>query len=130
MVSSFCWWIQNTILPKRREHGSLLEKNGFKWFILSKHSSCINECFHSNRGQLFWLANENRILIDYIGRFETLEEDFKTVCDKIGIPRQELPQKNNSKHKHYTEYYDDETRQIVSEKYAQDIEYFRYEFGG
>ncbi len=103
------------IVTKNKDFTSFVRAENPVWFPKTS-SECISD------------KDENNLL-DFIGRTENFQEDFNIVCDKIGIPQQQLPHKNSSNHKHYTEYYDEETKQIVAERYAKDIEHFGYEFG-
>lgn len=67
--------------------------------------------------------------IDFLIRFEHLNEDFKKVCEIIDIPFTELPHRNKSKRKHYTEYYDRELIEMVHTKFHEEITYNNYQFG-
>ena len=80
---------------------------------------------------LSWMTDdEGNVLMDFVGRFEKLQEDFDYVCDQIKIPKQELPHHVKTEDRlHYTEYYNQETQQIIADNYANDIKYFNYEFG-
>ena len=79
--------------------------------------------------QLTFIVDVNdNVRVGDILRFENLSEDWDKLCEKHGWDL-ELPHTNKSPGKHYTEYYDDKTRDMVARRYAKDIEYFNYKFG-
>ena len=71
--------------------------------------------------------DEGNNLMDFVGRYERIEEDFASVCRKIGVDIA-LPHLNRSEHAKYRDYYTAETKAIVSNIFARDIERFGYEF--
>lgn len=66
--------------------------------------------------------------VEYIMRFENLEEDFRTVCGALNISPVALPRYNRSNREHYSKYYDNELRELVRERFAAEIECFRFTF--
>lgn len=76
--------------------------------------------------------NLNKIpYIDYIGRVENLNEDFKYVCNHLGLKYSDIPHLNKSEgSKHYREVYTEDLRDFVAAKYQDDIEMFNYSYEG
>ena len=66
--------------------------------------------------------------VDCIIRFENLANDFRTLCNAIGISPPALPQYNRSNREHYSKYYDDQLRELVRARFAAEIERFNYSF--
>lgn len=66
--------------------------------------------------------------VDFLMRFEHLDEDFQAVCCKLDIPFTPLPKRNASIHLHYSKYYDAKLREIVGKKFAEEIKFGNYSF--
>ncbi len=80
------------------------------------------------RPQSDFIRDKN-LKMDFIGKFENLQKDFHSACAHIGLAPPKLSHLGKTRDKPYAEYYNDETRQMVGEKYAQDIKDFNYKFG-
>jgi hypothetical protein len=81
------------------------------------------------RPQLGFLSNpENQLAVDYVGRFESLQDDFDRVCRQVGLPPTALTHLHRSRHESAGRYYDDELKRKVEQAYEQDIRAFGYRF--
>ncbi|MCB1062309.1 MAG: sulfotransferase family 2 domain-containing protein [Verrucomicrobiae bacterium] len=87
-----------------------------------------SEDIHRLSPQIDWISLDGEIGVDFVGRIENLQSDFDEVCDRLNHPRQRLRRKNRKFHWHYSRYYNDRTRDLVTDYYRRDIEAFGYRF--
>ncbi len=71
---------------------------------------------------------DGKILLDFIGRYENLKQDFSHVCQILNIEAP-LPQLNRTVHRDYRTYYTEKTKNRVADYFRKDIELFGYRFG-
>lgn len=114
----------------------------FKHFVTKKLKNKILERDYWFIGpQYEFIMNHNGdIIVDYIGRFENLQNDFDVICNALGLKDVKLPHVNKAREasfmqkffrkskRHYSEYYDKETKEIVENAYKKDIQIFNYSF--
>ncbi len=100
----------------------------FKDFVQEIAKIPDNKSDRHFRSQYLTIYNGEVKIVDYVWKFENLQEDFNFVAEKIWIWKIQLPHLMKSKHNSYRDYYDEQTREIVSKRYQKDIELFWYEF--
>jgi hypothetical protein len=69
-----------------------------------------------------------KLLTEYIGRVERMQDSYDEIARRIGIPTTQLARVNSSKRRDYRGYYDQELIDGVAKLYARDLELFGYEF--
>jgi hypothetical protein len=142
MVSWFCYadaLASRPAAPGRRLIGALQERLGRTPSLRERFGAWLRDPDRSAgfladgrilRDQLDWIADERGAgLVDFVGRYENLREDFQALCRRFGVDIA-LPHVRRSERAPLAEYYDDETREIVRQRHRRDIEAFGYAFEG
>jgi hypothetical protein len=109
-------------IRRRPDHGrhSKVMKMGFEKYI-------VYQSKRFDAHQINMLADKNgNLLMDFIGKFENLHDDWNRVTDKLGIKNKELTHRKKAGIKDYNSYYTDESHALVSELWKRDIEAFGY----
>ena len=72
----------------------------------------------------------DKLIVDFVGRYERLNEDFSYACQRIGINLPALPHRRQAtdRSKDFRSYYDSETADLVAQHFRKDIERFGYTF--
>lgn len=88
-------------------------------------------------GQLKYLTFSNlasingEICIDFVIKFENLQEDFDKAMKKIGVnnpPKLKKFDHGNNRRKDYRSCYTKETKEMIGDMFAEEIKRFNYKF--
>lgn len=69
---------------------------------------------------------DGRLIVDFVGKFESLQDDVKHVQEKIGI-HFDLPHLNATKHPHYSKFLTPAAIETVARLWEPDFRAFGYE---
>jgi len=120
LVSRYAYLLKNEKHPR---HEFVQKMKGFDDYV----------AWEMRRGKFFQYTyvtgSDGKLIVDFIGHYERLSEDFQKVCARIGV-KAELPRANASSHRDYRTYYSAATREMVGNYFRRDIELFGYDFDG
>ncbi len=65
--------------------------------------------------------------IDFLGKFETLEQDFEKIRHRFDLPPLRHANQSAGQHEDWRDYYTPKTARLIYQKYREDFERFGYE---
>lgn len=129
----------------------------FEDYIIQYLEGIFNKKYWFMMPQKNFIYDKNKLLVDFVGKFENLQDDFDKIAKILGFNDSKLPYINNSKEDKlrkikwaieenpsilikslfsktedkkmdYMNLYNNKTRKIVEKLYKEDIELFNYQF--
>ena len=89
----------------------------------------LNKKNYMLRPQVYWLKNfEGKIKLDYIGKFEKIETVFGEISKHLSMGNLHFPHEKKSEKINYINYYDNQSKAIVTDYYKDDLNTFNYTF--
>ena len=115
-------WVVSSYL-KAKKDGMNVPDSFDKWV----EDGC--QCAATYRKQSEYLYDsEGNLLVDFIGKYESIKEDWSTLARKLDFP-DHLPHLNQGYKHDYKEFYENpNTKATVEQKFADDILLFSYTF--
>lgn len=119
---------------RRKKNKTGIDSNNiaFPEWVKMTYGENKNPVYYNNprsfQPQVDWLKDSlGNITMDYVGKFESINEDFNHIKEVVGLDGS-LPHLNASSRSSYRSYYNNETRDIVANWFHEDIEVFEYQF--
>ena len=81
------------------------------------------------RPQTYWLKDySGNIPMDFIGKFETLKQDYQHIAQKLGVENIDLPHKIESQQGGKESKIEDKAVSFINDYYAEDFEKLGYKY--
>jgi hypothetical protein len=128
MVSCYHWWLQKApqLPPHRRKAVRVKKMPDFTEFMASEFGKyMINERY----GNLYdWISERDEIIVDYVGKVESIGDDWKAICEHVGMEATAIPHLNRTERRDYRDYYNPAARELVADRFSRTIKQFGYTF--
>ena len=116
-VSLYTYMLKNN---KHYQHEIIKSLGSFKEYLLWRIQNELR------LQKDFFYDSDNNAIVDFIGKHENINDDFKIICEKFDVYGIELPVLNKSSKFEWSKYYDLESFEMVKSAYREDIDCFDY----
>jgi hypothetical protein len=117
----FDWAVSNYEYVKQRQYHP-----SYDYFNKMSFYEYVKALPYKGRFQLDYILDRNEnIIVDFVGKYENIDNDIKEVNRKLGVDLN-IGNRNKSMRGDWTQYYDNETAELVVNKFIEDFLYFNY----